>query len=333
MFAESQDVKKHAYNIWNKSFSYEKMSQYLRRIDTAIINDDTLESNEKIYNDSIMAIFFIFLFWNCICWRLVVLNILRGEYICFFFISPLWIAGFFIPLILAWHWEQGLAGYIMLSMSFVIPYSVGIACECVPLRLCRRSSVQHVDESAPSTRQGRDADNTSRIETTRDTQSSPNMMPDQTINESNEVDFAPNLDNRTNQEMRECIEKNLQTKDFSARFCSICFDEFDAKENITMSRNTKCCHIFHSDCIMAWLEGHNNCPICRRVYCKWTFRSHMCTDLFVMVFFFAIVWRAHLSIQPSPFFWPMYMRSHSSSSFVASSCYVLCLTSADLFIV
>eukprot|EP00957_Ditylum_brightwellii_P112174 8552620-Ditylum_brightwellii.AAC.1 len=70
--------------------------------------------------------------------------------------------------------------------------------------------MQNVDELVSSTWQGRDSDNTSPIETTRDTQSSPNMMSEQTVNESNEVDFAPNLEKRTDEEMRECIEKTYK---------------------------------------------------------------------------------------------------------------------------
>jgi len=261
------------------------MQQYLRRVQDSVdaINTDG-------HDDFPWKLFIpmgFFLLWNallCVPTIQAFSVILRGE--CnaevipsgVFLLCPHWLIGIVVPMGAARVYGVGVTGYAILSVAFAIPYSVGIVWECIACqrgeRQCcphpsalstffnRQRGVQNTDESVPRTQQERD------VETTRDTQSSPNMMPDQTINESNEVDFAPNLDNRTNQEMRECIEKNLQTKDFSARFCSICFDEFDAKENITISRNPECSHIFHRSCIMAWLEGHDNCPICRRVYRK-----------------------------------------------------------------
>mmetsp|Transcript_12814 Transcript_12814/g.17147 ORF Transcript_12814/g.17147 Transcript_12814/m.17147 type:complete len:259 (-) Transcript_12814:209-985(-) len=258
------------------------MQQYLRRIQDSVnaINTDGHDDFPWFGLFSQLVSFLLFNAFFCVPIIETFSIILRGECTACHFgkilVFPLLYVGIVLPMNVARQF--GVTGYAVLSMAFVIPYSVGIVRECIACQrgerqccphpsalsafLNRQRGVQNTDESAPRTQQERD------VETTRDTQSSPNMMPDQTINESNEVDFAHNLDKRTNQEMRECIEKNLQTKDFSARFCSICFDEFDAKENITISRNPECSHIFHRSCIMAWLKGHDNCPICRRVYCK-----------------------------------------------------------------
>jgi len=42
--------------------------------------------------------------------------------------------------------------------------------------------------------------------------------------------------------------------------CAICKDEFEAGvECIEMP----CVHIFHPDCLLAWLQIHNSCPVCR----------------------------------------------------------------------
>ena len=42
--------------------------------------------------------------------------------------------------------------------------------------------------------------------------------------------------------------------------CSVCKDEFLDGENAI---DMPCMHIFHKQCIVAWLEKHNNCPTCR----------------------------------------------------------------------
>lgn len=43
--------------------------------------------------------------------------------------------------------------------------------------------------------------------------------------------------------------------------CSVCWDDFKLDEEV---RQLKCEHIFHSDCIIPWLELHNTCPVCRQ---------------------------------------------------------------------
>ncbi|CAH8334748.1 unnamed protein product [Eruca vesicaria subsp. sativa] len=43
--------------------------------------------------------------------------------------------------------------------------------------------------------------------------------------------------------------------------CSICLNEFEDDETLRLV--PKCCHVFHPDCIDAWLQSHSTCPLCR----------------------------------------------------------------------
>mmetsp|Transcript_8997 Transcript_8997/g.11049 ORF Transcript_8997/g.11049 Transcript_8997/m.11049 type:complete len:332 (-) Transcript_8997:305-1300(-) len=48
--------------------------------------------------------------------------------------------------------------------------------------------------------------------------------------------------------------------------CSICCCQFNEGDDIIMSRNESCNHVFHKNCILAWLMHHSNCPYCRQDY-------------------------------------------------------------------
>ncbi|KAL0656354.1 hypothetical protein Bca4012_076938 [Brassica carinata] len=43
--------------------------------------------------------------------------------------------------------------------------------------------------------------------------------------------------------------------------CPICLNEFEDDETLLLI--PKCCHVFHPDCIYAWLQSHATCPLCR----------------------------------------------------------------------
>ncbi|XP_073110249.1 E3 ubiquitin-protein ligase ATL31-like [Elaeis guineensis] len=43
--------------------------------------------------------------------------------------------------------------------------------------------------------------------------------------------------------------------------CAVCLSEFS--DNDTLRLLPRCCHVFHPDCIDAWLASHVTCPVCR----------------------------------------------------------------------
>lgn len=52
-----------------------------------------------------------------------------------------------------------------------------------------------------------------------------------------------------------------QTQVEASLQCSVCWDDFKLDEEV---RQLRCEHIFHSDCIIPWLELHDTCPVCRK---------------------------------------------------------------------
>ncbi|KAI3767712.1 hypothetical protein L2E82_18071 [Cichorium intybus] len=43
--------------------------------------------------------------------------------------------------------------------------------------------------------------------------------------------------------------------------CAVCLNEFEDEETLRLI--PKCDHVFHAECIDAWLENHVTCPVCR----------------------------------------------------------------------
>merc|ERR1712045_190567 len=48
--------------------------------------------------------------------------------------------------------------------------------------------------------------------------------------------------------------------------CPICLDDFRIGDEVCWSKNEKCLHIHHLDCMMNWLMDHDDCPLCRQEF-------------------------------------------------------------------
>jgi len=76
-------------------------------------------------------------------------------------------------------------------------------------------------------------------------------------------------------EAQELMSANETAKDHvannnddSIQPCAICLETFKAGQNVSWSKHLIFCkHVYHTECIAAWLRGGNDiCPCCRRDY-------------------------------------------------------------------
>ena len=77
------------------------------------------------------------------------------------------------------------------------------------------------------------------------------------------------LDNSLNQESRNAInskiiseiKKNtIKLENIKESICSICLDDFDSEKEIIF---LDCKHIYHTECILEWINKDASCPLCR----------------------------------------------------------------------
>jgi len=73
----------------------------------------------------------------------------------------------------------------------------------------------------------------------------------------------------TNNTKKQEIPNDNNTKQLECSICLECYAPNDtiawAKDGGTNSSDAGCDHIFHSECLFAWLSSHDDCPLCRRV--------------------------------------------------------------------
>lgn len=55
---------------------------------------------------------------------------------------------------------------------------------------------------------------------------------------------------------------------YSPKSCPICLEAYEVGDDIVWSKNEKCQHAFHLDCILEWLGENDGCPMCREDFCQ-----------------------------------------------------------------
>jgi len=53
---------------------------------------------------------------------------------------------------------------------------------------------------------------------------------------------------------------------YSPKTCAICLEPYKVGDEICWSKNEKCPHAFHLDCMTEWLMENDDCPLCRENY-------------------------------------------------------------------
>ena len=75
--------------------------------------------------------------------------------------------------------------------------------------------------------------------------------------------LVENENNNIKQEIIEKIKKNkISSYDINDndKTCSICLEDFSQEKDILI---LDCKHIYHSDCIIEWINKDTSCPLCR----------------------------------------------------------------------
>ena len=50
-----------------------------------------------------------------------------------------------------------------------------------------------------------------------------------------------------------------EKEDEDLKRCAICLEDFEREEVVV----TPCNHMFHEECIIPWVNGNDQCPVCR----------------------------------------------------------------------
>jgi Ring finger domain len=52
----------------------------------------------------------------------------------------------------------------------------------------------------------------------------------------------------------------------NSKACAICLDEYADGDDVCISYNRRCKHVFHRSCIINWLMNDETCPCCRQIF-------------------------------------------------------------------
>ena len=77
---------------------------------------------------------------------------------------------------------------------------------------------------------------------------------------------SPSVDRRRSNSMARSLSMKLTKKDDHTSKCYLCLMAYTQGEEVAFSKNNKCKHQFHKDCIVEWLMKRTACPCCREEY-------------------------------------------------------------------
>lgn len=72
--------------------------------------------------------------------------------------------------------------------------------------------------------------------------------------------------NMTKSEMRERLLVRNNVQEGCCEICLMDFNEDSPETVVVASPNPSCCHVFHEECVLKWLEKKPTCPCCRALY-------------------------------------------------------------------
>jgi len=70
----------------------------------------------------------------------------------------------------------------------------------------------------------------------------------------------------SHEELRSAHHNILDDTIYSPKSCAICIQKYKDGDDICWSRNDKCHHVYHLNCMVEWLMRHDDCPMCRQVF-------------------------------------------------------------------
>jgi len=81
--------------------------------------------------------------------------------------------------------------------------------------------------------------------------------------ESSDGTASRNLMSATNRDSCKSVASSEPDDDerSSSDLCAICLGNYASNDELILAKY--CTHCFHRECILEWLERHNDCPICR----------------------------------------------------------------------
>ena len=80
-------------------------------------------------------------------------------------------------------------------------------------------------------------------------------------NHDSDLDNSLNQENKINPKIISEIKKNtIKLENIKESICSICLDDFDSEKEIIF---LDCKHIYHTECILEWINKDASCPLCR----------------------------------------------------------------------